>query len=1792
MSKNKNHGGNPGRNDHDDHGAGNKGVKLKGTNGDNALTGTERDDDLSGGKGNDLLVGLGGNDKLKGGKGDDRLLGGDGNDRLDGGKGNDFLDGGASNDLLIGGKGNDQLFGGAGDDVLYGDKGGKGHSWGWDDCFWWKPKSEYDDFLDGGAGNDRVFAGRGDDVALYSMSGNLGAGFADICTRDSYDGGTGFDTLQLALTYGELQLASVQQDIAAFQAFLERNANPHSDNGKTFEFKSFDLYAKNFEALLIQKLNTGPTAHADSGSTNEDTLLVVAAPGVLANDTDPDHLDVLSVLAGNATSAMGAVVVLSANGGYSYNPTGARALQQLSQGATATDSFSYTIADLAGATSTATVQIVVTGVNDAPVAAPDAFQVSEDAALAVAAPGVLGNDSDVDSAALSAILVSGPAHGVLTLNADGSLSYLPGADYYGDDSFTYLASDGLAGSEVQTAGIKVTEVNDAPVAADDAVTVAEDSPDNVIAVLVNDNTGPANESGQSLSVSAASALHGSVLINADGTLSYTPGADYFGADTISYTVTDNGTTNGLPDPRSDEGQVAVTVTEVNDAPVAADDAATVAEDSPDNVIAVLVNDNTGPANESGQSLSVSAASALHGSVLINADGTLSYTPGADYFGADTISYTVTDNGTTNGLPDPRSDEGLVAVTVTPVNDDPVARDDEITGSGGGGGPIRVAVVGGGASTYVAAAGQLNDETNDAFDLDATPIVATAFATESDWAAALAGYDVVVLGGSGGGNDYGDSSLFAALGDFVNAGGGVVTTGWFAQAMASMSGVTLNDADYITPITGDTYAWANNLSTITILDPAHPITAGIPGSSYTVAALLHELAPAIDGSVTQLATGTATSGDTLTAIAYDEVSAGLTVYLGSLHFANAGYSPELIRTGAADQIFEQAVNWAAGPQDTSTAATDEDSALTIDDALLLANDTDVDPGDILFIDSVQATSLLGASVSLDAGGNVVYDPTAALQYLSAGETAFDSFEYTVSDGNGGLDTATVTLTVEGNNDAPVALDDSNLILATHGFEGANAGNVDGSLFAGFDIFPIYGVGGSSMAYAYTGNDFFEDGADGALQRLDGEDFGLLSLDVAAFFVPHAVTIAGYDDGVQVASLTIELGVAGPSNGATGYTSLSFDASWGGIDQVRFYADEVFDYTFIDNVHLLLGTAGSEDTPIDIDVLANDTDPDASDALEVSAFSMSALGAAISLNANGTLHYDPTDLAEVQALTTGQTATDTFTYTVSDGHGGADSATVSIQIVGVDDAPVAADDAASTDEDTAVSINVLQNDFDLDAGQVPAVSEFSAQSAMGAAISLNADGTLKYDPTMAAVIQALAEGEAATDTFSYAVSDGHGGVGEGTVVVELTGVNDAPVAAGETYQLGEGGVLTVPGSDGVLANDEDVDSAVLGAVLVEGPAHGTLTLNADGSFSYTSEASFDGSDSFTYRASDGALESNTATVSLTGSAVNHAPVANNNSYSMNEDTTLTVATAAGVLTNDTDADGDALSAVLVSGPAHGALALGADGAFSYTPNANFFGSDSFSYKANDGIADSKAATVGITIANVAESNGSGKVAAEVSPGTTLQYFMRVEGVTKDWVELDAFSLGMSNPGSVGTGGGAGAGRTTAQDVFVALGSTQAAAKLVEYVSTGKHLTKVEIEAYPPGGDKGGTLVDEFLFTDVLVSSLQTSSGGNNLSFDYAKFGHTHVEQDLEGGTGTKNDTGFDFSKGKITSGPSANPDALKAKQDDVGSPQDLDYYAHFEGVGGSSTWLKLGSFSLGLTNSGSIGTGGGGGRARGK
>src|SRR5205085_909908 len=136
--------------------------------------------------------------------------------------------------------------------------------------------------------------------------------------------------------------------------------------------------------------------------------------------------------------------------------------------------FTYRASDGQANSNTATVSLTVTPVNDPPVAANDSYSTAEDTPLAVSAPGVLGNDTDVDGDRLSAALVSGPAHGTVTLSSDGSFTYTPAPTYSATDPFTYRASDGALNTNAATVSLTVTPVNDPPVAANDSYSTPEE----------------------------------------------------------------------------------------------------------------------------------------------------------------------------------------------------------------------------------------------------------------------------------------------------------------------------------------------------------------------------------------------------------------------------------------------------------------------------------------------------------------------------------------------------------------------------------------------------------------------------------------------------------------------------------------------------------------------------------------------------------------------------------------------------------------------------------------------------------------------------------------------------------------------------------------------------------------------------------------------------------------------------------------------------------------------------------------------------------------------------------------------------------------------------------------------------------------------------------------------------------------------------------------------------------------------------------------------------------------------
>ncbi|HYI09018.1 MAG TPA: Ig-like domain-containing protein, partial [Thermoanaerobaculia bacterium] len=190
-------------------------------------------------------------------------------------------------------------------------------------------------------------------------------------------------------------------------------------------------------------------------------------------------------------------------------------------------------------------------------------------------------------------------------------------------------------------------------------------------------------------------------------------------------------------------------------------------------------------------------------------------------------------------------------------------------------------------------------------------------------------------------------------------------------------------------------------------------------------------------------------------------------------------------------------------------------------------------------------------------------------------------------------------------------------------------------------------------------------------------------------------------------------------------------------------------------------------------------------------------------------------------------------------------------------------------------------------------------------------------------------------------------------------DAPFANDDNYQREEGQGLSVP-APGVLANDGDPAGNPLTAQPVSSPSHGNVTLNPDGSFTYTPDnPASTQSDAFEYRASNGTKTSNAARVRITVNTLNNtAPNAVDDNYNTPEDEQLNRPAATGVLANDTDANGDALTATLLVAPTNGAVVLAADGGFTYTPNANFFGSDTFTYTVDDG-TDTDTALVTITV-----------------------------------------------------------------------------------------------------------------------------------------------------------------------------------------------------------------------------------------
>ena len=1336
------------------------------------------------------------------------------------------------------------------------------------------------------------------------------------------------------------------------------NSEDSPDGTDSFSYSVSDGHGGSATAtvvVVVNPINDAPDAVDDTASAQEDSVIVIA---VLANDSDVDD-DMLTIE--SLTQPTNGLAMLNPDETVTYTPNA---------NFNGSDSFTYTVSDGNGGTSTAMVVVPVNPVNDAPVAIEDSGTTNEDVAIML---DILFNDSDMDGDSLTVESVTQPNNGTVVINTDNTVTYTPDANMHGLDSFIYTVADGHGGFDTAVVTIQAVSVNDNPIANDDTAGTPEDTA-AILEVLGNDS----DVDGDLLSISMVTTpTHGALAINPDNSITYTPSPNYNGLDTFAYTIEDG---NG----GSDTAQVTVIVSPVNDPPTALDDTASLDEDT-SAVVEVLANDG----DVDGDSLTVSSVTTpTHGLATLNPDGTISYAPDADYYGPDTFNYTLSDGqgGT---------DTGLVNVLVTPVNDAPVAVDDAV-------------------STDEDTAMTIDILANDV-DVDGDTLSITVVTTPTSGTITNNGTDVT----------YTPDNSFSGTDSFlytVSDGNGGTDTGAVTITVSSLNDNPVASDDTAntqedTPATidvlsNDTDEDGDTLVITNVTQPAHGTVTNNSGDvtfspdanyfgadsfSYTVgdgnggsdtATVSVTITPVNDAPVAQddavttnedtpatfevLANDSDVEGDSLT------ISDNTTPGQGSITLSPDGTftytpSPDFFGTDS----FSYTISDGHGGNDsaviTLTILPVDDQPLAVDDSATTVEDTPITL-DVLANDSdVDGDPLTVSSVTTPTHGTIVVNPDLTISYQSeANYHGSDSFMYTLDDGNGGgTDSATVQITITSVNDVPVAQDNTvttdedtpitiNILVndtdvdgdplavtaVTTPTNGLVSINADNSLtytptlnFNGSDIF-VYtitdGQGGNATATVHITvlpiNDAPEAVNDTAVTTED--------MAVTIFVLDNDSDIEG--DALNVVTVTQPVnGTVLVTDNTIAYTP---DANYNGVNNFTYTISDGFGGLDTAEVTVAINPVNdgpkaiddtvttSEDVPATVNVLANDLDVDG-DMLSITTVTTPTHGS-ILINPDNSVTYVPD---------ANYHGSDSFAYSISDGHNEMDTATVFVTVTPVNDAPVALDDAVVTEEDTLVTIAVLSNDSDVDGDTLTV--EAVTQPNHGTA-AINPDGSITFTPVI---------GFSGEDSFTYTVSDGQGGEEMAIVSVTVTDVNHNPVAIDDDATTNEdiGIILSV------LDNDTDSDGDALTITSVTQPANGEALLNAEGTITYTPDPNYNGPDSFTYTISDNQGGSDTATVTLTVSPVNDIPVAVDDVATTDAGSPVTV----NVLANDSDIEGDTLVLDSVTPPGYGMVTINSDNTVTYTPDAGFDGEDSFTYTVSDGNGGLATATVTMDVLPVA-------------------------------------------------------------------------------------------------------------------------------------------------------------------------------------------------------------------------------------
>lgn len=1155
-------------------------------------------------------------------------------------------------------------------------------------------------------------------------------------------------------------------------------------------------------------INSDPIAANDVISTNEDVAVTI---NILGNDIDLDGSLVASTIDLNQAVAGVQTSITTPEGTWSVNAAG-QVLFTPTLNYNGLATLIYTVKDNLGAISnTATITVTVIPVNDAPVAVNDVVNGVEDTQASVV---VVLNDTDVDGTISIGTVDLDPAtagiqtsvtntFGTWTVDATGKVTFTPVLNFNGVASIKYVVSDnlGLISNEA-TITVTMAAVNDAPVAVNDDVTGNEDEP-IVVVVVSNDTDVDGTIDPATVDLDTATpgiqntitTTEGTWTVDATGKVTFMPKPNFNGVAVVTYTVNDNGGAT------SNAGTISATVTAVNDAPVAVNDNPVTNEDVPA-VFSVTTNDTDvdGTINTATVDLDPSTAgiqntrTTASGSWSVNASGVVTFTPVANFFGTATISYTVNDD---KGA---ISNEAVITVTVNSVNDAPVAVNDNVSGAQNT--PVTFNVVANDTDV---------DGSIDAATVDLNPGVAGIQSAISNangsWSVDAAGSVTFSPAAA----FLGTTSITYTVNDNNGLASNVATI-----SVTVFTVIPPNSA----PVANNDTASANQGENVTI-----NVTANDTDSDGTINSGTVDLdlsTPGLQGSVT-------TSAGTWTAN-----NSGIVTFVPNSSFHGTATVSYTVQDNAGTTSNSASITIQVNAKPVAVAdnaSVAEDASTTI---AVTLNDTDADgtinKGSVDLNPAVSGiqnsvTDANGNSWSVDGNGVVTFVPVANWN----GTT---SISYVVNDNAGATsNSANITVTVTPVNDAPVAVNDNATIaedaIATINVV-ANDTDIDGTI-----------------------------------------DPATVDLDPANAGVQNTITTAAGTWTVNNAGV-VSFQPKADFNGSASvtYTVKDNGGAVSNVATISVTVNAVNDAPVANNDN----AATDEDQSVTLNVVANDTDVDGTinaasvdlnPAMSGIQNSMVTAEGTWSVDASGNVTYAP------YANFNG---TASVSYVVNDNNGlVSNPATISVLVNPVNDAPVANNDAATTDEGTSVTFSITANDTDLDGTIDPTTVDLNPATPAvdnsfvtmdGSFVMVTASGDLAFIPGT------YYNG---VTSIQYTVKDNEGAVSNtATITITVNSVNNAPVAVDDNTSTTKGDAVTL----NVTTNDWDVDgtidmstvSLLPGAALGDGlhytQPEGSWEATAAGTVTFTPVPTFIGSLSISYTVKDNnGSVSNAATITIT-------------------------------------------------------------------------------------------------------------------------------------------------------------------------------------------------------------------------------------------------------------------------------------------------------------------------------------------